>query len=67
MSRSELVDLHVVIRKETELAVLVRDPDGDKLPVWLPKSKIEIEWSDQHHSRAVITMPSWLAEREGLT
>lgn len=74
MPKSELVDLTVIIRKETELAVLVRNlgtsfarpDDGDKPAVWLPKSQIEIEWADQHRSRATITGERWLFEDKDL-
>lgn len=66
MAKSELVDLVVVIRKETEKAVLVRDPDSDKPAVWLPKNQIEIVWNDQHHSRATITGERWLFEDKRL-
>jgi hypothetical protein len=64
--KSELVDLTVVIRKETELAVLVRDPESDRPAVWLPKSQIEIEWADRHHSRATITGERWFFEEKEL-
>jgi hypothetical protein len=51
--RSELVDLDVVIKAETELAIGVENLKGRM--VWLPKSQIEIERGKGRN--ATVTMP----------
>lgn len=64
--KSDLVDLILVIRKETDRAVLVRDPDDIKPLVWLPKSQIEISRDDPQPGRVTITGPQWLFEDKEL-
>jgi hypothetical protein len=66
---SELVDLHLQKRWETERAILVTDGeivDGKLHCVWLPKSRIEIETTDQLGVQLIVTLPRWLAEDKGL-
>jgi hypothetical protein len=58
--KNELVDITVNLLHETEMAVLVTDGDDE---VWLPKSQIEYEIIDQRERTAVVTMPTWLAEK----
>ena len=53
--KSDLIDLEVEIKAETDAAVLVSD--GDK-EAWLPKSQIEIERKGRV---ATVTLPEWLA------
>lgn len=60
--RSDLIDLVVELRHETEKAVLVSD-GGDA--VWFPKSQCEIARSDDGRSH-VLTCPRRLAEEKGL-
>ena len=67
-----LFDLNVEILGETDKAVKVLGDDGE--PIWLPKSQIEIEYQNvggevvmRNKSRAVITMPEWLAVDKGFT
>lgn len=55
--RSDLVDVAIELRHETDRAYLVFD--GDK-EVWLPKSLAEL------NTDGTVTIPEWLAHREGL-
>lgn len=64
MTKSNVVDLDVQVLRETEKGILVTldIPDNG---VWLPKSQVEI------HPAVIegiipITLPEWLAKREGL-
>jgi hypothetical protein len=59
--KSDLFDIVVKIKGETDLAVKVTDETGE--PVWLPKSQIEIERRPDGY--AEITMPEWLAIDKG--
>ena len=67
MSRSDLVDVAVFKRHETEKAVLVHEGDPDK-PVWLPKALIEIERvsSAKGTELFTVTLPERLAIKTGL-
>lgn len=62
MTRSNIIDLTVELRRETEKAVLVTD-GGDA--VWLPRSQIEIDLTDDGKAH-VVTLPEWLASEKGL-
>jgi hypothetical protein len=61
--RSNVVDLAVIVRRETEKAVLV--DHGGKEPIWLAKSQIEIE-PNADGKTATVSMEQWLAEEKGL-
>lgn len=63
VKRHELLDVAVVITRETHLAVLV-DHGGREL-AWLPKSEIEIESNGPGRGHTV-TLPQWLAEEKGI-
>lgn len=58
--RSDLVDITVELRRETEKAWLIFD--GTK-EAWLPKSQAEIERAGKAYTA---TMPEWLAKEKGL-
>lgn len=60
--KSDLVDIEVEIRAETDRAIMVAIPDRE--PVWLPLSQCEVELTS--HKRATVTMPEWLAIEKGL-
>lgn len=68
--RSDLVDLDVVVVRETEAAYGIDDGTQEgprKALVWVPKSQSEIEYTSEGRYRsATITMPRWLAEEKGL-
>lgn len=58
----EPVDVELFLKDETEKAVRVAlDEAAD--PVWLPRSLIEISGEGRI---VTVTMPQWLAEKEGL-
>jgi hypothetical protein len=61
--KHDLVDACVVVRHETPAAVLV--DHGGKAPVWLPKSKIELEPNADGRTHTV-SLPQWLAEEKGI-
>lgn len=60
--RSNIADVAVILVRETEKAVLVKDAEGAE-PVWLPKSQIEIAAEDGAH---VVIAPEWLLVEKGL-
>jgi hypothetical protein len=63
MSRETLpFTLRVVRDEPSDNAILVMRDDG--INVWLPRSEIEIEYKDQRHKLAEVTMPAWLAEEK---
>ena len=61
--KSDLVDVHMMLKAETEKAVLVYDDTPDRA-IWLPKSQIEIERKGA--LLVTVTMPEWLAHKHGL-
>lgn len=70
MSRSDKIEVNVVVVHETDRAYLVSDSDTDgSIEHWLPKSQTEIEWTKNRTKRgriATVTIPGWLAEEKGL-
>ena len=54
---SDLVEIAGEVRHETEKAVLFYDGAVER---WLPKSLVEV------NGDGTITVPEWLAHREGL-
>lgn len=64
--RSDLVDLEVYVRRETDAAWGIADPDKPGNIIWLPKSQCEIEGNDTPTKVATLTCPSWLAIEKGL-
>ena len=67
--KSDLIDVEVCIRHETDAAVLVYG-GAHHGAVWLPKSQIEIEPSGVDPKTltplAIVTVPEWLAIEKGL-
>ena len=61
MTRSDLVDLTLHIHASTDLAILASDDGVEKTATWLPKSQIEIERPGEYE--AIVTMPTWLAQK----
>lgn len=57
--RSDLVDIEVIVRRETDRAWGVEDPDKEGNLIWLPKSQCEID-------DGTLTCPEWLARDKGL-
>ena len=56
--KSDLVDISVIVRHETDKAVLV--DHGGENAVWLPLSQIETEPNSDGKTHSV-TLPEWLA------
>ena len=67
--KSELVDVSVMIRAETDKAILVSEgingPDGKEIRHWLPRSQIELEPSAGEYLTVTVTLPRWLCEEKG--
>jgi hypothetical protein len=61
MSASELHDLIVEKRGESEKAILVSDGTRE---AWLPKSQVEIE--ENRDGTLTLTAPVWLLEEKEL-
>ena len=61
MTRSDLIDIEVIVRHETAAAILV--DHGGKAPCWLPRSQIEIAPNTDQKTHTV-TLPQWLAEEK---
>jgi hypothetical protein len=66
MSETVDIDLFVMRDEPSDQAILVREFNMTA-GFWLPRSQIRIEYKDQHHERAVVTMPVWLAEKHDLS
>jgi len=64
MSR-EPIDLTLHLHHETPMAILVSDSGEEKDAVWLPKSQCGIE-GKRGSDIVIVTLPEWLAMREGL-
>lgn len=63
MTRSDIIDVTVIVKHETPAAVRVEH--GGKAPCWLPRSQIEIEPNADGKTHTV-TLPQWLAEEKGM-
>lgn len=63
MTKSELVDVTVIVQHRTAAAVLVKY-DEDKAAIWLPLSQIEL--GQTKGATYVVTLPRWLAEEKGM-
>ena len=63
MTRSDIIDVTVIIKHETAKAVLV--DHGGKEPCWLPRSAIEIEANTDGRTHTV-SLPQNLAEEKGM-
>lgn len=57
---TELVDIAVILKHQTDKALLVSTGEGD---MWLPKS--HVEYYDDGKG-GIVTMPYWLAYEKGL-
>lgn len=55
------IEVRIVRDEPTDKAILVQETLTSP-KVWLPRSEIiEIEYADQRHDRATVTIPEWLA------
>lgn len=64
MTRSDIIDITVIIKHETIKAVLV--DHGGKEPCLLPRSQIEIVQVDRGGKTHTIALPQSLAEEKGI-
>lgn len=62
---SDLIDLTLTIRAQTQKAIQITDYAKPGIGwIWLPKSQIEYE--EKGRGIVVVTMPEWLARDKGL-
>lgn len=64
--RSDLVDLDVVVRRETDGAWGIADPGKAGNIIWIPKSQCQVEDIKIPSRSATLTCPLWLATERGL-
>ena len=64
--RSDLVDFDVVVRRETDRAWGIADPNKVGNILWLPKSQCEVDEIAMPSRKATLTCPEWLAKEKGL-
>lgn len=64
--RSDLIDLEVYVRRETDAAWGIADPDKPGGIIWLPKSQCEIDGGEPPTKAATLTAPEWLLIEKGL-
>lgn len=63
MAKSNLIDLTVILKHETDKAYLVADEENLK-GVWIPKSQCEIDKSRDPY--VIITVTEFIARDKGL-
>ena len=67
MSRrdAEKIEVSVMFKRESNLAVLVNDGDKD---IWLPKSQIDVEGGEfpEEGKSCELLVAEWLAKEKGL-
>lgn len=61
-ARSDVIDLTLILVRETERAILVRETETSQ-PVWLPRAEIEVA---PNGLLIEVTLPAWLAQDRGL-
>ncbi len=64
--RSDLHDIEVYLRRETEKAFGVANPHKAGDIIWLPKRQCEIEHRDAPNKPDILTAPEWLLKEKGL-
>lgn len=64
--RSDLVDLAVVVRRETDRAWGIADPNKAGNIQWLPKSQCQVDGVEVPSGKTTLTCPEWLAKEKGL-
>ena len=57
--------LSLYLERDDAAAMLVRLPNAETAPVWLPLSQIQIA-PERQGRLLMVTMPRWLAESKGL-
>ena len=61
---TDILDTTVEIHAETDRAIFASQDGDEDSAVWLPLSQIEV--NKRRGDVADISVPDWLAEREGL-
>lgn len=64
--RSNLKDIEVFSRRETEKAWGIADPNEQGKLIWLPKSLCELEPGSGPGKPDTLTAPEWLLKERGL-
>ncbi len=64
--RSDLHDIPVRVRRETDLAWGIADENNPGEIIWLPKSQCEIEHGEAPNEADILTAPEWLLKEKGL-
>ena len=62
----ELEDIEMTKHAETDKAILLSDNGEESDAIWLAKSQIEIEKKSGATNIWIVTMPQWMAKKEGL-
>lgn len=74
---SDIVDITVALHHQTERAILISDDGIETRAKWIAKAHAEVEMTDKftkgvrrngqgaNFPMAVVTLPVWLAKREG--
>lgn len=58
------ITVTLFLERDDNASILVRKPEAETAPVWLPLRQIEI--APERHGRLImVTMPLWLAEEKG--
>jgi hypothetical protein len=65
-ARSNLHDIPVQFKRETEKAWGIADPSNDEKIIWLPKSQCELERGEGPNEADILTAPEWLLIEKGL-
>lgn len=64
--RSNLKDIPVYYRRETEKAWAIANPDGSANLIWLPKSQCQLERGEGPNEADILTAPEWILIEKGL-
>ena len=66
--KSDILDLHVIVHRQTGSAILVSEDSNLARAVWLPLSQIEFDEkpSTDGMRHAELQIPEWLAKSKGL-
>lgn len=64
--RSDLIDISIIVIRETDRAWGIEDENKPGAVIWLPKSQCEISSIKKPSGVAELTCPEWLAKEKGL-
>lgn len=64
--RSDLHDIEVFLRRETQRAWGIENPNASTDLIWLPKSQCELERGEGPDKPDILTAPEWLLKERGL-